>query len=95
MKKRIANILVVVFALWFFQMGLRPKPEAADEFQVNDFAHLPVKYEGRKKPVDTMARNLLTILSGKQTVRNAEGEKVSATEGLLDNLAGVIDQQQV
>ncbi|MDF7808729.1 cytochrome c biogenesis protein CcsA [Pontiellaceae bacterium B12219] len=88
MKRIISNSLVVLFALWFYQSGVKPPKETADEFQINAFAHLPVKYEGRKKPVDTMARNLLTILSGKQSVRNADGEKIEATQWLLDNIAG-------
>jgi ABC-type transport system involved in cytochrome c biogenesis permease subunit len=88
MKRIISNTLVVLFALWFYQSGVKPPKEAADEFQINAFAHLPVKYEGRKKPVDTMARNLLTILSDKQTLRNDAGEKIEATQWLLDNIAG-------
>ncbi|MBT8043286.1 MAG: cytochrome c biogenesis protein CcsA, partial [Pontiella sp.] len=46
------------------------------------------KFEGRKKPVDTMARNLLTVLSGKQSVRTEDGTKISAVQWLLDNMSG-------
>ncbi|MEI6890733.1 MAG: cytochrome c biogenesis protein CcsA [Pontiella sp.] len=88
MKRILINVLVVLFALWFFQKGVKSEIEAADEFQINAFAHLPVKYEGRKKPIDTLARNLLTVLSGKQTVRNDAGEKVDAVTWLLDSISG-------
>ncbi len=88
MKRILVHVVVVILALWFFLQGLRPEPEPAEEFQIQAFAQLPVKYEGRKKPVDTMARNLLTVLSGKQSVRNAAGEKISAVEWLLDAVSG-------
>ncbi|VGO22507.1 cytochrome c biogenesis protein [Pontiella sulfatireligans] len=87
MRKIIINTVVVLFAVWFFQNGVKLPKESADEFQVNAFGHLPVKYQGRKKPIDTLARNFLTVLSNKQSVR-VDGEKVSATKWLLDNIAG-------
>ncbi len=83
----IANIIVILFAVWFFQSGVKPPQENATDFHLNAFAQLPVKYEGRKKPVDTFARNLLTVLSGKQSIR-VDGEKVSATTWLLDTVSG-------
>jgi len=88
MKRMVANALAIIFALWFFQSGVKPEKTSPDEFQYNAFAHLPIKYEGRKKPVDTVARNLLTILSGKQSTRDADGNRVSAVEWFLDNIAG-------
>ena len=86
MKKLITGVAVVLFALFFFQRGVKPEIESWDEFQIIGFSHLPVKYEGRKKPMDTLARNVLTVLSGKQTVR-VEGEKVSAMQWFLDNIS--------
>jgi ABC-type transport system involved in cytochrome c biogenesis permease subunit len=88
MRKNIVNAIVVLFAIWFFQSGVKLPKESEADFHLNAFAHLPVKYEGRKKPIDTLARNLLTILSDKQSVRNADGEKVSATRWFIDNITG-------
>ncbi len=88
MKRIITNIIVVLFAVWFFQSGVKLPKEAETDFQLNAFAHLPVKYEGRKKPVDTFARNFLTVLSDKQSIRTAEGNRISATQWLLDNVSG-------
>jgi ABC-type transport system involved in cytochrome c biogenesis permease subunit len=89
MRRTIINIIVLLLAFGIFQKGVRPEKEAETEIQLTAFAHLPVKYEGRKKPVDTLARNLLTILSGKQSVRTNDGEKVSAVHWLLDNISGL------
>ena len=88
MRRTLTNIVVVILAFWFFQKGVRPERQPETEIQLNAFAHLPVKFGGRKKPIDTLARNLLTVLSGKQTVRNDAGEKVEATQWLLDNISG-------
>lgn len=87
MRKIITNALVVLFAVWFFQSGVKLPKESDADFHVNAFAHLPVKYDGRKKPIDTLARNFLTILSDKQTVR-VEGKRVSAVQWMLDNISG-------
>lgn len=87
MRKIIINTLIVLFALAFFQRGVRLPEEAVTDFQLNAFAHLPVKYDGRKKPMDTFARNLLTVLSDKQSVRTNDGEKITAVKWLLDNVA--------
>ena len=87
MRKIIINSLVVLFAVWFFQSGVKLPKEADTAYQIHAFAHLPVKYEGRKKPIDTLARNILTILSDKQSVR-VDGKRVSASQWFLDNISG-------
>jgi len=88
MRKLITNIIVVLFALWFFQSGVKPPKETSADFQLNAFAHLPVKYGGRKKPIDTLARNFLTVLSDKQSLRMADRKRITATQWLLDNISG-------
>ncbi len=89
MRRTITNMIVILLALWFYQSGVRPAKESPSDFQINAFSQLPIKYEGRKKPVDTLARNLLTILSGKQSLRTDDGDRVSATEWLLDSISGL------
>ncbi|MEA2069582.1 MAG: hypothetical protein U9P12_10305, partial [Verrucomicrobiota bacterium] len=88
MKKAIANIVVVLFAIWFFMSGVKPPEETAVDFHLNTFAGLPLKYDGRKKPVDTFARNMLTVLSDKQSLRLEDGTRVPAVQWLLDNISG-------
>ena len=73
------GVALVLFVL-FFAAGLRPERGVYD---VDGFAHLPMMDEGRRKPVDTFARNLLTVLSGKSSVRTEAGERLSATKWLL------------
>ena len=47
--------------------GLRG-PYYANEYAVDDFARLPVLEGGRLKPLDSLARNALLAIHGKQTV---------------------------
>jgi ABC-type transport system involved in cytochrome c biogenesis permease subunit len=88
MKRTIVNALVILLAVLFMGRGVLPEKETQDDFRIQAFAGLPVKYEGRKKPMDTLARNLLTILSGKQSVRTGPDQKIDAVEWLLDNISG-------
>ena len=84
MKRVIQAFALFLFVL-FFAAGLRPESSVYD---IDGFAHLPMMDEGRRKPVDTFARNLLTVLSGKSSVRTEVGKRLSANEWLLDTLAG-------
>jgi len=88
MKKAIINISVILFAAWFFLSGVNPPEETSVDFQLNEFAHLPLKYGGRKKPIDTFARNILTVVSSKQSLRLEDGTRITATQWLLDNISG-------
>ncbi|NMC61719.1 MAG: cytochrome c biogenesis protein CcsA [SAR324 cluster bacterium] len=54
-------------------------------FNFRSFGGLPVLHKGRVKPLDTIARVSLLMLSGKQNVR-LNGRKVSAIEWFLDVL---------
>ncbi|MBA2434994.1 MAG: hypothetical protein H0V54_07935, partial [Chthoniobacterales bacterium] len=42
-------------------------------FELDKFGRLPVLLNGRIKPLDTVARNSLLIIHGKQTLRTGEG----------------------
>ena len=88
MRRTITNMIVILLACWFYLAGVRPPPAEPGEYQINAFAHLPVKFDGRKKPIDTLARNLLTVLSGKQSLRTEDGERMEAVEWLLGNITG-------
>ena len=81
MKKNLpifaAGLLAVGLVYSLFPSGM-PSP-------VERFGRLPVLNGGRVKPMDSLARNSLLLLSGKQTLRVA-GRPVPATQWLLDTL---------
>ncbi len=70
-------VILAIFAGYVFG-GARVPKLPATEMQVHQFGELPVAYNGRVKPFDTLARNALTVLSGKGSL---EGK--SAVEWLL------------
>jgi ABC-type transport system involved in cytochrome c biogenesis permease subunit len=69
---------------WALLVALRGSPTARG-FDVEAFGHLPLLEGGRIKPADSLARNSLLVLRGKQTLPE-EGREVSADEWLLDVL---------
>ncbi len=81
-------MLIALFAALFFMQGQRPERAAGSAYDLDGFAHLPVMHEGRRKPVDTLARNLLRVLSGKSSLRAEAGHRLGANQWLLDNLSG-------
>ncbi len=55
--------------------------------QVEEFGSLPLMFEGRVKPFDTLARNSLRILSKKETYVDTSGNRQPAIYWLLDVIA--------
>jgi len=82
MKKTISTILVALGALIVLS-GLRPASYESG-FNIKDFATLPTLEGGRLKPLDSVARNSLLLLSRKQTYRTVEGERKSAIEWFME-----------
>jgi ABC-type transport system involved in cytochrome c biogenesis permease subunit len=54
------------FALWIIG-NLRPQP-VKSPFHVDEFGKLPAVLEGRIQPLDSVARNTLLVMRGKQTL---------------------------
>src|ERR1043166_455860 len=70
---------------------------AKDGFDFTEFGKIPVLVGGRVKPLDTVARNSLLIIHGKQELRLEGGKRLSAMQWLTDVLfnAPVADQYPV
>ncbi|MEI8037987.1 MAG: cytochrome c biogenesis protein CcsA [Verrucomicrobiota bacterium] len=83
MKRYLPYLIVVLAGLWLAGSWFDPKPKPGD-FDVRSFSRLPVLVGGRIKPLDTVARNSLLIMRGKQTVRMASGETLSASRWLAE-----------
>src|SRR4029079_6340412 len=74
-----------------------PPSTAKDAFDFSKFGEIPVLVGGRMKPLDTVARNSLLIIHGKQELRLADSKTLSAMQWLADTLfnAPVADQYPV
>ncbi|HXC99606.1 MAG TPA: cytochrome C biogenesis protein, partial [Verrucomicrobiae bacterium] len=95
MKKWLPWIVVGVFAAWIVG-SLRMPPD--EGFAFNQFGRIPLVFDGRTQPFDSLARNTLLQLRAKQTA-NLEPWKrwwqspkiIPATEWLL----GVMTKPEV
>ena len=74
-----------------------PRKAANDDFDLSRLGEIPVLVGGRVKPLDTVARNSLLIIHGKQELRLEGGKRLSAMQWLTDVLfnASVADQYPV
>ena len=56
-------------------------------YDLETFGRTPVSYKGRVKPMDSVARDVLLVLSNRQELRY-DDQKIPATQWLLDTLTG-------
>ena len=87
-KPWIPLILTALFAAWFLG-SLSPTPDTG--FALNDFGKLPLVFNGRLKPMDSLARNSLLEIREKQTLNtepwkgwNEDPKIISANEWLAN-----------
>jgi ABC-type transport system involved in cytochrome c biogenesis permease subunit len=60
-------------------------PSVGDgELDLYQFSCLPIVYEGRVQPYDTLARNTLKVISGRETYKDSDGQTQPAIKWLLD-----------
>lgn len=85
MKRYFLWIVLAVAALWIGSNSRMPKP-APGGFDLVTFEKIPVLVGGRQKPFDTVARNSLVIIHGRQTLRLEGGKSVDAAHWLADTL---------
>lgn len=81
--KKIIYLTVFGIAALVVLGGLRSSKVDSD-FDMEAFAELPVQVGGRIKPLDSVARNTLLILSARQKVVTDEGLTLSPIEWFLD-----------
>lgn len=77
-------VIVIFSASGFLILVARPPATTDTEMDLHQFGKLPLVYEGRVKPFDTFARNSLSLLSKKQTFKDASGKTEPAIRWLLD-----------
>src|SRR5205085_10506388 len=98
MKRFLPWIILAVVAGWIGASWLPPK-RGADDVDLAKFGKIPVQVGGRVKPLDTVARNSLLIMHGKQELRLEGGPAGagSAMQWLTDVLfnAPVADKYPV
>src|SRR5215471_16391222 len=93
MKRFLPWVIFPVAAALIAPSWMPPKT-VEDDFDFGRFGKIPLLIGGRVKPLDTVARNSLLIVHGKQELRLESGKQLSAMEWLSDVLfnAPVADQ---
>jgi ABC-type transport system involved in cytochrome c biogenesis permease subunit len=82
---RLPWIITGVFLLWLVGGMMPPKSDSA--FHIREFGATPVLTKGRIQPIDSVARNSLLVIRGKQTYLDESGKSVPAIAWLLDMAA--------
>jgi ABC-type transport system involved in cytochrome c biogenesis permease subunit len=85
MKRYATWIALAVAVLWVASNSRMPKA-SPEGFDLVAFAKIPLLSDGRNKPFDTVARNSLLIIRGKQTLRLDDGRSIDARRWLADVL---------
>ncbi len=89
-------VLVCLCGGWLYTLAKVPEV-SAEEFNYYKFGEIPVVYQGRVKPIDTLARNSMRILCNRESVRlepveGSEEDKkpktIPATQWLLELISG-------
>src|SRR5438309_6353886 len=95
--KRSLPWIILAIAAGSIALNWLPPKTAKDNFDLTKFGQMPGLVGGRVKPLDTVARNSLLIIHGKQELRLEGGRRLSAMQWLTDVLfnAPVADQYPV
>ena len=80
--KRLIPFLVLVLGALYLASPFFKKSKS--DFDLDAFGKIPVVANGRTKPLDSVARNTLLLLQGRQRVTTPEGAKLTPNEWLLD-----------
>jgi ABC-type transport system involved in cytochrome c biogenesis permease subunit len=84
--KRFFPWLVLIFAAAWVAASWLPPKITDDTVDLVTFGKVPVLVGGRVKPLDTVARNSLLIIHGKEALRLPNGEQIGAMQWLADIL---------
>jgi ABC-type transport system involved in cytochrome c biogenesis permease subunit len=78
-------IVVGVGCVWFGRF-VAPHRTAPEKMQLDRFGELPLVYEGRMKPFDTLARNSLRVISDREYVPEEPSKEQSGVKRLLSKM---------
>jgi ABC-type transport system involved in cytochrome c biogenesis permease subunit len=85
-RSGIALPLLVTAACGAYLLFSARPPTQQSPFDLNTFARVPLSYEGRILPMDTLANVSLRVLSGKATLSDS-GKRIPAIQWLADVFA--------
>jgi len=81
--KRLLPLLVLLLGALYLGGSFLPR-KSSSAFDLDAFGRLPVLADGRVKPLDSVARNTLLLLQGRQNLKTPSGETLTPVRWLLD-----------
>ena len=95
--KRFFPLLLLLFAVGWLAANWWPARRAQGDLDLSKLGKVPVLVGGRVKPLDTVARNSLLIIHGKQELGLKDSRRLTAMQWLTDVIfnAPVADQYPV
>jgi len=75
--------VVFVFALFYAGQKVVSPDQIESQYNLSAFREIPVSAGGRTKPLDTVARNSLMNMSGRQSLKTEDGQ-ISAIEWYIE-----------
>ncbi len=79
------GVVVGIAGLYLASTAWPPR-DAPNAMQLSEFSKLPIVERGRIKPIDTLARTSLMIVSGRQTFKDETGQRQPAIKWLMEVL---------
>lgn len=79
-------------AIFLMMMATTPSKDLPNGMHLDSFGRVPVVHDGRPKPFDSMARQTLMDISGRQYVIDSDGNEQPAVVWLLDVMTSKISQ---
>jgi len=84
--------LIAAAGATYLMMMAMPSKDPVNGIHLAEFATIPVVHDGRPKPFDTLARNSLMVISGRQYVVENDGKEKSAMNWLLDVMTSQVSR---
>jgi ABC-type transport system involved in cytochrome c biogenesis permease subunit len=85
----------VVLGFGGYTLSFARAPHVPDDaFNFTEAGKIPVVYQGRVKPLDTLARNTLKIISWKESYKDENKKTQPAVRWLFDVMAGTEDVEK-
>lgn len=76
--------IVFVLALVYASQKIIRPDHIESPYNLDAFREIPVSAKGRTKPIDTVARNGLMNISGRQSLKNEDGSELTAVEWYIE-----------
>ena len=94
-SSRFLPVFVIVPVFAYLGIAAIAPSDAAGHARLHEFAKLPVMEEGRIKPLDTVARIDLMLVSKIQTFKDDDKKGQPAIRWFLDSIVGKGDKYEV